>query len=236
MSSRSTNNKRSQGTRGRGRGRGRGGRNRRNFKKEKPVSAPKYEGPLVGSAAYHALHNQITPHNFDEATPVPREFIPTAFKLTNNNDARLLDLQQQMMDNGWRLNCDEEDNHYFTHPTYNGEYFDVYKRELSNGRPVYLPIVARDNDPKGLGCTFVMTSGQGGHIETNDWKSYWDNRAGRRRANYLDYLDRRQEKRRMYVEMAKTDPSVKVWNKDTPRCDPRTWNFNSPILTKQEVY
>ena len=238
-SSQSSRGARGRGGRGRGRGRGgRGGRRNRNYTKPKPQAAPKYEGPLIGSSAYHALHNQITPHNFDSAAPVPREFMPIMVKSTNRGDEYILDLQQEMMDNGWRLNSRENEETYFTHPTYNGEEFSVYSRVLDSGKRVYIPMVSREEDPKGLGCTFVLTSGSGhGRLETNRWHSFWDDRDGRRRANYLDYLDRRQEKRKTIMDMAKTDSSVKVWYKDTPRCDPRTWGYNNPsYTTSTEIY
>ena len=243
MSYANNKNKTSQGSRGaRGRGgRGRGGRggNRRNrnFKKQKPQCAPKYEGPIVGTKAYHALHNPDNSYSFDEATPIAQEFIPRAFNYSKNNDNYVLSLQQEMMDNGWQLNCDEDDNHYFTHPTYNRETFATYSKVLSNGRRVYLPLVPRDEDPKGLGCTFVLTPGAGyGRLETNRWHSYWDDRQGQRRARYLDYLDRRQEKRRAIIEASKTDSSIVVWNKDTPRCDPRTWGHQTMLNTITEIY
>ncbi len=244
MSYTSNKNKTSQGSRGGRGGRGRGGRggrggNRRNrnFKKQKPQCAPKYEGPIVGTKAYHALHNPDNSYSFDEATPIAEEFIPRAFNYSNNNDNYVLSLQQEMMDNGWQLNCDEDDNHYFTHPTYNRETFPAYSKVLSNGRRVYLPLVPRDEDPKGLGCTFVLIPGAGyGRLETNRWHSYWDDRQGQRRARYLDYLDRRQEKRRAIVEAAKTDSSIVVWNKDTPRCDPRTWGHQTMLNTSTEIY
>jgi hypothetical protein len=227
------------GGRGRGRGRGgRGGRRNRNFKKQKPQAAPKYDGPIIGSPAYYALHNQTAPMNFDDATPVPREFMPITVKPTNPQDEHILYLQQEMMDNGWQLNCDNNDKHYFTHPTYNGETFVTYTKTLSNGNQVYLPLVPRDEDPKGLGCTYVLTSGSAyGQLETNRWHSFWDDRKGRRRANYIDYLDRRQEKRKQYVEMAKTDKSIIVWDKDTPRCDPTTWGYNnSSLISSTDIY
>lgn len=230
------------GGRGRGRGRGRGGRggNRRNrnYKKQKPQCAPKYEGPIVGTKAYHALHNPDNSYSFDEASTVSKEFMPMAFRYSDNDDNYVMSLQQEMMDNGWQLNCDEDDNKHFTHPTYNRETFTAYSKVLSNGKRVYLPLVPRDEDPKGLGCTFVLSPGSGhGRLETNRWHSYWDDRKGQRRARYLDYLDRRQEKRRTIMEMAKTDSSVKVWYKDTPRCDPKMWGYetNVPSVPSDEL-
>ena len=98
-------------------------------------------------------------------------------------------------------------------------------RKLINGNLCRLPIVNRDNDPKGLGCT---TNTQGGtgcvNIETNEWQSYWNTRTGKRRGRYLDYLSRRQDKRDNYIEMSKIDKSSVVWYKDTPRCNPELDN------------
>ena len=241
MSSRNTNNKRSQGSRGqRGRGRGgRGGRNR-NFVKAKPVSAPKYDGPMVGSTEYLLHQYETNPpvcYDFSDSQPVPEEFMPRNVKRINSRDNKYQELQQKMMDFGWRLNEDEDGCQYFTHPTYQGSEYDVYKYQLTNGNSIYLPLVKRGEDPKGLGCTVITQHGSGFYeVETNEWKSYWDNRKGKRRARYLNYLDARQKKREEYVEMAKKDPSVKVWMKDTPRCDPVTWNYNNQKYFSQESF
>ena len=241
MSSRSTNNKRSQGGRGRGRGRGRGGRGGRGgrnkkFVKAKPVCAPKYEGPMVGSTEYLLQQSSSIPHDFSNYDAVPEEFMPQNVKHMNPRDIKYQELQQKMMDFGWRLNEDEDDRQYFTHPTYQGSEYDVYYHQLTNGNSICLPLVNRGEDPKGLGCTVITTHGTGfSTVETNEWKSYWDNRSGKRKARYLNYLDSRQKKRQEFVEMAKKDSSVTVWEKDTPRCDPLTWRYNNPSLV-QEAY
>ena len=56
------------------------------------------------------------------------------------------------------------------------------------------------------------------HVETNEWASLCDTRAGKRKAKYEDYYNDRQEKRQMCRIMSKTDKSVVVWEADTPRC------------------
>ena len=100
-----------------------------------------------------------------------------------------------------------------------------------------LPLVDREEDPKGLGCTIVQIAGTGHFkVETNEWGSYWEDRKGRRRSRYLNYLDNRQKKREEYIAMAKTDSSIKVWNKDTPRCDPLTWKHNNPNLVRDDSW
>jgi hypothetical protein len=184
---------------------------------------------IVGTDAYFATQGSQAPHDFSNYDPVPQKFMPIKVNTDNERDGYYQSLQQKMMDFGWRLNVDKNDNPYFTHPTYDGNTFSVYNYELSNGQEIMLPLVERADDPKGLGCTVVQTSGTGHfQVETNEWESYWDSRSGKRKANQLTYQDKRQKKRDEYIEMAKTDPSVKVWSKDTPRCDPITWKYNNP--------
>ena len=184
---------------------------------------------IVGTEAFFATQGHRVPHDFSEYDEVPREFMPIKVHPVNERDGYYQDLQQKMMDFGWRLNADKDDHPYFTHPTYDGNTFSVYHYTLSNGKEIMLPMVDREDDPKGLGCTVVQTVGPYNYeVETNEWESYWDSRNGRRRAGYLNYLDKRQKKREEFVKMAKTDPSIKVWDKDTPRCDPLTWKYNNP--------
>ena len=219
-----SNNKTSRSSRGgRGRGRGRGGRGRNNYKKEVKV-APKYDGPTVGTEAYSKLHTVGMIHSFDHMDKVDRNFIPHAFSQDISTDRYYQHLQQKMMDFGWRMNVGDNGNTYFTHPTYQGEKYTVYTHNLVSGSAICLPMVDRDGDPKGLGCSIIYNIKTGyTKVETNEWLSYWSTRKGRRRAEYLNYLDARKKKRDEYVEMAKTDKSVIVWEKDTPRCNPETW-------------
>ena len=183
---------------------------------------------IVGTNSYFDQEMPSLARDFSEYDAVDRRFMPFSFNTDSSDDPRYQELQQKMMDFGWRLNEDEDGRQYFTHPTYQGTEYDVYYHTLKNGRSVSLPIVPREEDPKGLGCSLIITHGTGYYkVETNEWKSYWDNRNGRRRARYLNYLDKRQKKREEFVEMAKTDSSIKVWTKDTPRCDPLTWEHNN---------
>ena len=95
---------------------------------------------------------------------------------------------------------------FFTHPTYDNTNqqtggYPTYHYTMSNGKEIMLPLVDRTDDPKGLGCTVVQIAGPYHYeVETNEWHSYWDCRKGRRRARYLNYLDRREKKRAEYVE------------------------------------
>ena len=192
---------------------------------------------IVGSVEWAATRSQPEAHDFSGYTPLDEKFVPRAFNIDKTNDTYYQGLQQTMMDFGWRLNVDENGKTYFSHPTYNGMEYPVYTQHLKNGRTVSLPLINRDDDPKGLGCTVICDYGTGHYsVETNEWKSYWDNRSGRRRARYLTYLGNREKKRQEYIEMAKTDPSVKVWTANTPRCDPETWRHNNlPRSQYQEI-
>ena len=215
-------------------------KNNRNKKFKKPDStpkAPKYTGPIIGTDEWYAckkMQNDTEP--FYSEYECPPECLPVTISLANPGDEKIICLQQKMMDFGWRFNENEDGSVYFTHPTYDGEEFMVYNHKLTNGNLCRLPIVDRDEDPKGLGCTINVQYGTGAvNVETNEWQSYWNTRTGKRRGQYLDYLSRRQDKRDNYIEMSKIDKSAIVWYKDTPRCDPRLddtpkisnlWNTN----------
>lgn len=244
--SNNSNNRSSQSSRGRGgsrggsrggrggRGRGRGGRRRNNYKKVvKPIV--KYDGPKVGTEAYTKLHKNNMVHKSRDEDTIDRKFIPYAFNQDKSSDKYFQHLQQKMMDFGWRMNVGDNGNTYFTHPTYQGEKYTVYTHNLVSGSAICLPMVDRDGDPKGLGCTIVYNIKTGStKVETNEWLSYWSTRKGRRQAEYLNYLGARKKKRDEYVEMAKTDKSVIVWEKDTPRCNPETWR-DDPLSFGNEV-
>jgi len=140
-----------------------------------------------------------------------------------------------MMDLGWSMYEDNTGGTYFTHPTYQGEKYPIYTPQLSTGSCICLPIIKRENDPKGLGCSIIYNYNTGScKVETNEWKSYWDSRKGSKQSDYHNYLDARKKKRHEYSEMAKTDKSIIVWEKDTPRCNPKTWRNNR--LTIGEEY
>tara|TARA_B100001758_G_C18402028_1_gene609597 strand:- start:1702 stop:2316 length:615 start_codon:yes stop_codon:yes gene_type:complete len=200
------------------------------------VSTPRL---IVGTNAYFATQENVNwvPHDFSDYDAVPRKFMPINILSINVQDAHYINLQQKMMDFGWRLNENDDGKAYFTHPTYDGNSYSVYIYKLSNGKDIMLPLVERDADPKGLGCSVEMKPGAGHHrVETNEWQSYWDSRTGKRKATQLSYQDKRAKKREHFIAMAKTDPSVKVWDKDTPRCDPQTWSYNSSNLNNLDTF
>jgi hypothetical protein len=221
----------SRGRGGRG-GRGRGGRRRNNYKKVvKPIV--KYDGPKVGTEAYTKLHKNNMIHKSRDEDTIERKFIPYAFKQDKSSDKYFQFLQQKMMDFGWRMK-EDDGTQQFIHPTYQGESYPVYTRKLSSGSSICLPIMSKENDPKGLGCSIIYNYSTGDcKVETNEWQSCWNTRKGSRQQAYYKYLDARRNKRDQYIEMAKIDKSVIVWEKDTPRCNPETWRDDRLSMTDE---
>ena len=219
-------------------------KNNRKKRTNNPNSTPKvklYTGPIIGTKEWIEYKRmQCDTEPFHSEYECPLECLPVTISLRNPEDENFMCLQQKMMDFGWRLNEKENGSVYFTHPTYNGEEFTTYSYKLTNGNLCRLPIVNRDKDPKGLGCTINTQCGTGFvNVETNEWQSYWDTRTGKRRGQYLDYLSGRQDKRNQYIEMSKIDKSSMVWDKDTPRCNSEIMGYYSPKISKAwttEVY
>lgn len=121
---------------------------------------------------------------------------PKAFRPVTHKDVRLSNLQQKMMDNGWQLYIDDVTGEsYFSHKTYDDKRFHAYTVSTPNNSYTF-PIVVQDEDVKGLGCRFQVSHGTGNcEIVSNEWKSYWDTRKGRRREKYYVYLKARQDKK-----------------------------------------
>jgi hypothetical protein len=177
----------------------------------KTTTGPRFQ---VGSLN-HAKSKQMPVINLSHSTILPRRLIPTAFR--KNTKTKYSKLQQNMMDIGWRLNRPDDRKEYFTHPTYSEQEYTAYRHSTPSGEVFYFPIVEKSQDPKGLGCSFAMGL-KFNTVVTNEWKSIRNTRKGKKKAKYEDYYTARQDKREMYVNMSKTDKSVVVWDKDTPRC------------------
>ena len=103
---------------------------------------------IVGSKSYFDQGMPSLARDFSEYDAVDRRFMPFSFNTDSSDDPRYQELQQKMMDFGWRLNEDEDGRQYFTHPTYQDTEYDVYYHTLKNGRSVSLPIVPREKTPK----------------------------------------------------------------------------------------
>ena len=145
----------------------------------------------------------------DEVTKFPaskieysREVIPVCLK---NSDAEKQEtfksLQREMMNNGWEGVLNDDDEMYFTHPQYPNQVFNKFTYVSPDGTKYMLPIVNRDEDIKGLGCSIVPSKNViNCTVESNKWHNYFDTREGKRRERYHEYLNAREEKKRQIQE------------------------------------
>jgi len=174
---------------------------------------------IVGTADYTEVQaiNKFGPmadpheYNGNPSTGVEiPEFIPRSFEgRDETRDNHYRGLQSEMMDNGWVLEVEgTPETKYFTHATYRGKQFPVYIHTLSTGNTIMLPMVPQDEDPKGLGCSYdISTNGMSYEVKSNRWVSCWEDRKGKRRLKYLNYLSRREEKKKEYEAMIKPTQS-----------------------------
>lgn len=207
-STRNMTNRQQQSGCGRGRGRGRyNNRRHYNKKQEQPVKKePVVKCPyIVGTAEWvkwKKMENPIIPYY--SSIEVDRKFIPTIPKFdakVEARDTRIANLQQQMINNKWSLREDEKGNQYFEHPRYKGKQVRVLDHLAADGSIYKIPLLDRCDDPEGLGCTIVSTPSLAHcKIESNEFISCWDSRAGRRRQKYLVYLNNRMKKREQIEE------------------------------------
>ena len=145
------------------------------------------------------------------------DYIPRKFVVADPLDTKYLHLQQQMMDNGWKLIENESyvepfSKHgeniiieFFSHPTYGDLKVPVFTYETGQfygNKLLKFPHISQEQDPKGLGCSIVSIPYRGWKIVSNEWKSFWTTRKGRKRSRYLQYLQERKEVRKMIEAMS----------------------------------
>ena len=127
--------------------------------------------------------------------------------------------------NGWEIHEESiQDEHgntvrcevYWTHPKYVPMAYGKIKKEPEPhfrsgyvtwyGNRYEVPI-ATGNDP--LGLAYVFDEGKSGYSQlvSNNWRSFWDDRSGKRRANYLDYLDYRKKRRAHFARSLPMGPA-----------------------------
>ena len=132
------------------------------------------------------------------------EVIPTNFKSFDmDKKERYQNLQRKMMKNKWEGAIDDTtDEMYFTHPQYPNRVFDKYTYISKDGTKFMLPLVDREEDEKGLGCSIVINKDNPTtcRVESNEWIDYFDTRKGKRRERYYEYLAAREEKKRQIQE------------------------------------
>ena len=219
MSTNTQNTQRGSGGRG-GRGGGRGGKKRK-FKKwkEEPVKKKVFERCpfIVGSDEWAVWKNARFENNvFHSTHELDHKVIPRTFKTSRDsssqmNDNKMLYLQNKMIDDNWMLKNDG-DYEYFEHHLYPDKKVEVHSYMASNGREIRFPFMNKNDDPKGIACSMVYTH-RNASIESNEFTNYCDTRTGRRRENYLDYLDYRLERRGEFEEEEKAIATANALNK-----------------------
>tara|TARA_X000000368_G_scaffold387684_1_gene348629 strand:- start:1183 stop:1683 length:501 start_codon:yes stop_codon:yes gene_type:complete len=140
-----------------------------------------------------------------------KEVIPVCFKNSNvKNQEKMKSLQREMMNNGWEGVVDDDEEMYFTHPQYPNKIFNKFTHVSPDGTTYMLPIVNRDEDIKGLGCSIVPSKNViNCTVESNKWNNYFDTRKGKRREKYYEYLNAREEKKREIEEEEKKAQKTK---------------------------
>lgn len=216
------------GARGRGGygGRGRGGRydNKRRYNKkrydDKPVEkkAPIERCPyIVGTAEWCNWKNaRYAPNKIYLGEPIDPAFIPRTPSVNSKQekiDNKMAYLQQVMMDNNWSLREDDE-GEYFHHTRYTGKRVQSHHHVGHNGRVYKLPVLAKEDDPDGLGCSFTYQAPSLYYtIDLNRYIEYGEDRTGKRREAYLKYLSERLRRKEVFEEEAKAAAIVAEKNR-----------------------
>ena len=121
-------------------------------------------------------------------------------------DLVYMKLQTQMMDNGWRLHQEEDDdgniNEYFIHPTYGDMKVPVYYyvcHDYHGAKSLKFPLLVREKDPKGLVCC-ISISGDGTRMNIigNEWESFWKTRRGKRAAKRDRFLSKQRQRKKLH--------------------------------------
>ena len=121
-------------------------------------------------------------------------------------DVGYMKLQSQMMDNGWRLHQEEDDegnvDEYFIHPTYGDMKVPVYSyvcHDYHGNKVLKFPLLDRERDPKGLGCCItVSAAGTRMNIIGNEWESFWKTRRGKRAAKRDRFLSNHRQRKKSH--------------------------------------
>lgn len=201
---------------GRGRGRGRGGRygNKRHYNKKRndnnPVEkkAPIERCPyIVGTPQWCKWKEaRYPPSNIYVGEPIDPSFIPRISSVDEereNLDNKIAYLQQEMIDNRWSLREDDI-GEYFHHDLYTGKRVVVHEHIGTDGRIYKLPLIDKEDDIEGLGCSFTYKAPSlYCTIDLNRFIEYGESRTGKRREAYLKYLARRLKKKEVFEREAK---------------------------------
>ena len=197
---------RGQGGRGRG-GRGRGGYNgkRRKYKKwkEEPVKKrPTGEKCpfIVGTNEWACWKRErYVNGSYSTGEPIDPNIIHRVKVIESQQelvDKKMAFLQQIMIDNNWKLQVDGDELEYFTHVRYPNKMVSVHEHLASDGRIFKIPLIDKEDDPEGFGCSINYTAGNMYYtIDTNRYTEYNESRTGKRSENYLEYLNYRLQRK-----------------------------------------
>ena len=113
---------------------------------------------IVGTPEYISSKNHTHPKTFSkyecDSSSIPKQKLTRPIQYS-----KFKKIQAKMMDNGWRL-CEGEngEKEFFVHPTYPDTKFPAHFVNL--GDMIFiLPIVNKENDKNGLGCSFIVKPG-----------------------------------------------------------------------------
>lgn len=124
-------------------------------------------------------------------------------------------LESTMVDNGWQLKTDENENpsEYFIHPTYKGQRATIFTYTTYDGDVMKLPIIGYMHDPKGLGCTVtVYLNGTHLKVISNEWTHSKNTRRSRRNRKNRGKSDRRKKDQKMFKQMQENDKKKREIN------------------------
>jgi len=203
---------RGQGGRGRGRGgRGRGGYNgkRRKYKKwkEEPVKKrPTGEKCpfIVGTNEWTCWKRErYVNGSYSPSEPIDPNIIPRVKVIDIQQeivDKKMAFLQQTMIDNNWRLQVGDGELEHFTHVRYPNKMVSVHEHLARDGRIFKIPLIDKEDDPEGIGCSINYTAGNMFYtIDSNRYTEYNESRTGKRREAYLEYLSYRLHRKEEFL-------------------------------------
>lgn len=190
---------------GRGRG-GRGGYNGKRRKYKKWKEEPVKKRPIgekcpfiVGTNEWACWKRERQVNgSYSTSEPIDPNFIPSVRVINTRQDKvdkKMAFLQQTMIDNNWRLRVDGE-LEYFTHVCYPNKMVSVHEHLARDGRIFKIPLIDKEDDPEGFGCSINYTAGNMSYtIDSNRYTEYNDTRTGKRREDYLEYLNYRLQRK-----------------------------------------
>jgi hypothetical protein len=153
---------------------------------------------IVGTSEWTAWKKARYPHgSYSTGEPINPNFLPKikVVDAQQSVDEKMSFLQLMMIGWKWQLRQDEN-SIYFTHVCYPNKQVSVHEHIAADGRVFKIPLIDKDDDPEGLGCSINYIAGNMSYtVESNRYNEYDESRSGKRRENYLEYLSYRQKRK-----------------------------------------